>query len=145
VTCSKHGKITRLFEARHFDRSLAGGCDQPCGGVFRVAIHARFIATLPTIHKYHARQQCVRVLTCGHKCSKNCTAKCYCDACGLWDGQFQCARLCHRGHQPCRQYWASDTIWGESPTKSSMKKSAADCLVGKRVTFVAATQEHGRD
>lgn len=140
VTCSKHGMITRLFEARHFDQVLAGGCDQPCGGVLPCG-HPCEVHCHPADHtQISCKAACVRVLTCGHKCSKNCTAKCYCDACGLWDGQFHVPDYATEGINLVDNTGPLDTIWGESPTKSSMKKSAADCLLGKRVTFVAATK-----
>jgi hypothetical protein len=140
VTCSKHGKITRLYEARHFDQVLAGGCDQPCGGVLPCG-HPCEVHCHPADHtQILCKAACVRVLTCGHKCSKNCTAKCYCDACGLWDGQFHVPDYATEDIHLVDNTGPLDTIWGEIPTKSSMKKSAADYLVGKRVTFVAATK-----
>jgi hypothetical protein len=140
VTCSKHGKITRLYEARHFDQVLAGGCDQPCGGVLPCG-HPCEVHCHPADHtQISCKAACVRVLTCGHKCSKNCTAKCYCDACGLWDGQFHVPNYATESINPVDNTGPLDTVWGESPTKSSTKKSAAEYLVGKRVTFVAATK-----
>jgi AAA domain len=136
VTCSKHGKMTRLYEACHFDQVFAGGCDQPCGGVLPCG-HPCQTQCHPADHTQIAcKAACVRVLTCGHNCSRNCTAKCYCQACGLFDGQFHARDYSAKEANRIDDSWPLDTFWGESPTKSCATRTSKS----KHASFAVATK-----
>lgn len=138
VTCSRHGKVTRLYEPKHFDQVFAGGCDQMCVGAILPCGHPCKSACHPLDHtKVRCKQACMRTLTCGHKCSNVCTDKCYCVACGLYDGQV---RVPDYADENVDLYGnIGHSVWQDSPPKNSKERSTPQQLAGKPVSLVPAS------
>jgi hypothetical protein len=138
LTCSRHGKVTRIYESVEFDKVLAGGCEQKCNGGVLPCGHPCTDNCHPFAHRSdQCRAACTRVLTCGHKCSRLCRDKCYCDGCCLFDNQV------YVEDKTSVEFFGDSgplsAAFGESPPKSSMKRSVSQQSVGKHVSFAKAT------
>lgn len=139
VTCSKHNNTTRLYDHRHFDYVLAGGCSQKCGGTLPCG-HSCMFDCHPAEHEQiPCKSACVRVLTCDHKCSRNCGQKCFCDACGLYDGQSHVPDYANEEHDFFGSIDRLGTDWGGIASYSSMDESTSDALRARHVNFVPVT------
>lgn len=138
LTCSRHGKVTRIYESVEFDKVLAGGCEQKCNGGVLPCGHPCPDNCHPFAHRSdQCRAACTRVLTCGHKCSRLCRDKCYCDGCCLFDNQV------YVEDKTSVEFFGDSrplgAAFGESPPKSSMKRPVSQQSAGKHVSFAEAT------
>jgi hypothetical protein len=134
VTCSRHGKMTKLYHPRQFGELVnSGGCDQKCEGVLPCGHACKHTCHSRDHDELECSEACVRRLTCGHGCSRKCTQKCYCAACELYDGQVAVPNYATE-----KDFFDSTgpSAWEDSPPKSSMKRSTSQQLGEKHVSFV---------
>jgi helicase required for RNAi-mediated heterochromatin assembly 1 len=80
ITCSNHGTTLSIMEADQW-LGLAGGCDEPCGGILECG-HGCPLKCHPFEHDLVlCRKACPRILECGHGCSHFCSDACQCSLC----------------------------------------------------------------
>jgi hypothetical protein len=134
VTCIRHGKTTKLFNPRDFDELVnSGGCDQKCDGVLPCRHACKHTCHSRDHKELECPEACVRTLACGHGCSRKCTQKCYCAACGLYDGQVAVPNYATEN-----DFFDGTGLsaWEDSSPKSSVKQSTSQKLREKHVSFV---------
>jgi hypothetical protein len=141
LTCSRHRKVTRIFEDTDFDKVLAGGCDEKCEGGVLPCGHPCTDTCHPWEHtRAQCRAACPRMLTCGHKCSKLCREVCYCDACCLYNGQVSLESESTEDVNFFGDSGPLGSAFGESAPKGILKRSESHQLSRRHVTFAQATK-----
>jgi hypothetical protein len=85
ITCSKHGNVVHIVEAKDWD-GLNGGCRENCDGVLECG-HDCIYNCHPYEHRLMVCQAaCLKKLRCGHKCKDVCgshSSQCRCDRCSV--------------------------------------------------------------
>jgi len=113
VTCMNHGTTTVIFEADDWTR-YSGGCSEPCGEILPACGHVCANRCHPVDHdQINCLEACLKVLPCGHGCSRTCGERCYCMACEL---------ALRENPRPNRTK-ASSLVsgWEESPPKAAYR------------------------
>ncbi len=133
VTCSKHGKATKLYNPRQFDELVnSGGCDQKCDGILPCGHACKHTCHSRDHDELECPEACVGKLTCGHSCSRKCSQTCYCAVCELYDGQVAVPNY---ATQKDLFDSTGPPAWEDSPPKNSMKRSASQKPNEKHVSF----------
>ena len=79
ITCSKHGKTIRLYEAAQWF-GLAGGCNEKCPGMLCCGHRCPYPCHPFDHSRVICAVACTKTLKCGHGCSGHCSEECYCSA-----------------------------------------------------------------